>query len=154
MSRLLAFLAVVTLSCVGFAQADQGSDFARGGAHFSAKEMDIDKDGMISKGEFMRYHMDIWDRMTKSSNGAMSSSDAAASFARGGMHVNVEAMDADHDGTIAKDEFMEYEAPHWNLLPKDPSGQISVADMEKAMSAHRGKAAAAIAGAADAPKSN
>jgi hypothetical protein len=48
---------------------------------------------------------------------------------------------------------MSYEANHWSLLPKDASGQISVADMEKAMKKHRQKAAAAAA-ASDTPKTN
>jgi Ca2+-binding EF-hand superfamily protein len=59
------------------------------------------------------------------------------------MHIDASKMDADKDGTITKDEFMKYEATHWSLLPKDASGQISVADMEKAMKKHHQRAAAA-----------
>jgi Ca2+-binding EF-hand superfamily protein len=143
MTRLLVFLAAATLTSVSFAQADSSTDFARGGMHFSAKAMDTNNDGMISQDEFMKYHSDMWDQMTKDSNGSMSMSDARSAFARGGMHVNVKAMDADHSGTITKDEFMKYEATHWSLLPKDASGQISVADMQKAMKKHRRNAAAA-----------
>jgi Ca2+-binding EF-hand superfamily protein len=107
--------------------------------------MDTDNDGMISKDEFMKYHSDMWDQMTKDSNGSMSVTDLGAAFARGGMHVKAAAMDADHNGTVTKDEFMSYEATHWSLLPKDASGQISVADMQKAMKKHHQKAAAAAA---------
>jgi Ca2+-binding EF-hand superfamily protein len=153
MTRLLAFLAAATLTSVGFAQADSSTNFATGGMHFSAKAMDTDNDGMISKDEFMKYHADMWDKMTKDSNGSMSTADAGKTFARGGMHVNVKAMDTDHDGTISKDEFMSYEATHWSLLPKDASGQISVADMQKAMKQHRQKAAAA-SDATETPKTN
>jgi|HubBroStandDraft_6_1064221.scaffolds.fasta_scaffold1729768_1 Ca2+-binding EF-hand superfamily protein len=153
MSRLFAFLAAATLTSVGFAQVNSSTDVATGGMHFSAKAMDADHDGMISKDEFMKYHSDMWDKMTKDSNGSMSTADAATAFARGGMHVNVKAMDADHSGTISKDEFMSYEATHWNLLPKDASGQISVADMQKAMKKHRQQAAAA-SDSSDAPKTN
>jgi Ca2+-binding EF-hand superfamily protein len=143
MTRLLVFLAAATLTSVSYAQADSSTDFAHGGMHFSAKAMDMNNDGMISKDEFMKYHADMWDKMTKDSSGSMSMSDATAAFSRGGMHVNVKAMDADHDGTVTKDEFMKYEATHWSLLPKDASGQISVSDMDKAMKKHRQKAAAA-----------
>ena len=153
MTRLFVFLAAATLTSVGFAQVNSSSDVATGGMHFSAKAMDADNDGMISKDEFMKYHADMWDKMTKDSNGTMSTTDAAQAFARGGMHVNVKAMDADHSGTISKDEFMSYEANHWNLLPKDASGQISVADMQKAMKKHRQKAAAA-SDSSDTPKTN
>jgi len=144
MTRFLVFLAATTLTSVSFAQ-DQSADFARGGMHFSAKAMDTDGDGMISKDEFMKYHAAVWDQMTKDSNGNMTMSDASAAFARGGMHVDVNKMDPDKDGTISKDEFMKYEATHWSLLPRDASGQISVADLEKAMKQHRKNAAAAAA---------
>ena len=144
MTRFLVFLAAATLTSVSFAQ-DQSADFARGGMHFSAKAMDTDGDGMISKDEFMKYHAAVWDQMTKDSNGNMTMSDASAAFARGGMHVDVNKMDPDKDGTISKDEFMKYEATHWSLLPRDASGQISVADLEKAMKQHRKNAAAAAA---------
>jgi Ca2+-binding EF-hand superfamily protein len=137
MTRLLVFLAAATLTSLSYAQTDSSTDLARGGMHFSAKAMDTDNDGMISKDEFMKYHANMWDQMTKNSNGTMSMSDAKTAFARGGMHVNVASMDTDHSGTITKDEFMSYEATHWNLLPKDSSGQISVADMQKAMKKHR-----------------
>jgi len=151
MTRLLVFLAAATLTSVGFAQASSSTDLATGGMHFSAKAMDADHDGMISKDEFMKYHADMWDKLASGSNGTMSTPDVAKAFARGGMHVNVKAMDADHDGTISKDEFMSYEANHWNLLPKDANGQISVADMQKAMKKHR-QSAAAASDSTDTPK--
>jgi Ca2+-binding EF-hand superfamily protein len=152
MTRLLVFVAAATLTSVSFAQADSSTDFARGGMHFIAKAMDTDNDGTISKDEFMKYHADMWDMMTKDSSGSISVSDATAAFAHGGMHINVKAMDADRDGTITKDEFMKYEATHWNLLPKDASGQISVVDLGKAMKKHREKAAAAAAASTDTSK--
>ena len=154
MTRLFVFLAAAALTGVSFGQASSSTSFAQGGMHFSAKAMDTDNDGMISKDEFMKYHSDMWDQMTKDSNGTMSTADAATAFARGGMHVNVKKMDADHSGTISKDEFMSYEANHWNLLPKDASGQISVADMQKAMKKHRQKAAAASGTTTDTPATN
>ena len=137
MARLMVLLVVSALSSVSFGQASSSADFARGGMHFDAKAMDTNKDGMISKDEFMKYHADMWDQMTKDSNGTMSMNDATSAFARGGMHVNVSKMDTDHDGSISKDEFMSYESTHWSLLPKDSSGQVSVADMQAAMKAHR-----------------
>jgi Ca2+-binding EF-hand superfamily protein len=154
MTRSLVFLAAAMLTSVSFAQADSSTDFAHGGMHFSAKAMDTDNDGMISKDEFMKYHADMWDQMTKDSNGSMSTSDASSAFARAGMHVSVGKMDADHSGTISKDEFMKYEATHWNLLPKDASGQVSVADMDKAMAKHHHHKAATAAPATDASKPN
>jgi hypothetical protein len=155
MTRLLAFLAAATLGSVSFAQADQSADFARGGMHFSAKAMDTDHDGMISKEEFMKYHADMWSKMTKDSNGSMSVTDASSAFAHGGMHVDVKAMDPNGTGMITQDMFMKYEATHWSLLPRDANDQISVADMVKTMKMHRKRAAAAAAaGTSDTSKPN
>jgi hypothetical protein len=150
MNRLFVFLTAAMLTSVAFGQAEASAEPARGGMHFSARDMDADHDGVISKDEFMKYHADVWDKMTKSSGGSMATSDLAASFARGGMHVNVGTIDADHDGIITRDEFMKYEANHWDLLPKDAQNRISVSDFEKAMQAHRRKAAAGATG--DSPK--
>jgi Ca2+-binding EF-hand superfamily protein len=146
MSRFLVFLSTAILTSVSFAQ-EQSADFARGGMHFSAKAMDTNGDAMISNDEFMKYHAAMWEQMTTDSNGNMTLSDASAAFARGGMHIDVNKMDPNKDGTISKDEFMKYEATHWSLLPRDASGQISVTDLEKAMKQHRKTAAAAAAAA-------
>jgi hypothetical protein len=147
MSRVFVLLAAATLTSVSFANGEPAG-FASGGMHFSARAMDTNGDGMISEDEFMKYHALKWDLMTKDSNGSMTVSAAAAAFARGGMHIDVNKMDPDQDGTISKDEFMKYEAMHWSLLPRDASGQISVTDMASAMKKHRAQAAAAAAGAA------
>jgi EF-hand domain pair/EF hand len=148
MRRFLVCLAAVTLTSVSLAQT-QSADFTRASMHFSARPMDSNADGMISKDEFMKYHAAVWDRATKASGGNITLNDAAAAFARGGMRVDVSKMDPDKDGMISKDEFMTYEATHWSLLPKDASGQIAVTDMEKAMQKHRQQAAAAAAAKSD-----
>jgi hypothetical protein len=146
----LVFFAAGMLTSVAFGQAGATAEAGRGGMHFSARDIDADHNGVISKDEFMKYHADAWDKMTKSSGGSITTGDAAASFARGGMHVNVGAIDADHDGKITRDEFMKYEANHWDLLPKDAQGGISVTDFEKVMQARRLKAAAT----GETPKAN
>ena len=148
MSRFLVFLAAATVTSGVFAQ-EQSADLARAAMHFSAKAMDADSDGMISKDEFMTYHATVWDQATQSSRGVMTVSAAAAAFARGGMHVDVSQMDPDKDGTISKDEFMAYEATHWGLMSKDASGRIAVGDMVNAMKKHREQAAAAEAAKSD-----
>ena len=150
MNRLSVLLAAGMLNSVAFGQAVSSADPARGGTHFNARDIDADHNGVISKDEFMKYHADVWDRMTKSSGGCMATNDVAASFARGGMHINVAAIDADHNGVITRDEFMKYEANHWDMLPKDARGAISVTDFEKAMQARRRKAADGVTG--DSPK--
>jgi hypothetical protein len=126
MSRLMAFLAAATLASVGFAQADPSVHTAGGGMRFSAKAMDTDNDGLISRDEFMKYHAQKWREMTKDSNGSMS-------------------VDPNNTGTITQAMFMSYEANHWSLLPRDANDQIAVAQLQSVMKARREKAAAAAA---------
>ena len=61
---------------------DAAADFARGNMRFSAKAMDADHDGNISKEEFMAYGERRFDKM-KNKDGMMSVEDAATNFARG-----------------------------------------------------------------------
>jgi uncharacterized lipoprotein NlpE involved in copper resistance len=145
MSRIFIFLAAAALTSVSFGQASPPSDSGPGAIHYRAQDMDTDKDGSITKDEFMKYHGDTWDRATKNSNGTLSVKDANQAFAKGGMHVNTAKMDADHDGSISKDEYMKYEAAHWDQLPKDANGTISVSNLSNAMKKHRQETPAADA---------
>jgi len=61
---------------------DAASDFARGNMRFSAKAMDTDHDGSISKEEFISYGEKRFDKM-KDKDGMMTVADAATNFARG-----------------------------------------------------------------------
>jgi EF hand domain-containing protein len=63
---------------------DAAQDFARGNMRFSAKMMDADHDGTISKEEFMSYGEKKFDKMSK--NGMMTTADATKYFSRGNMH--------------------------------------------------------------------
>jgi hypothetical protein len=47
------------------------------------------------------------------------------------MKFNAKAMDADHDGTITKDEFMKYDEAMWDKMKKDKNGMMTVADAGK-----------------------
>jgi secreted Zn-dependent insulinase-like peptidase len=64
---------------------DAAQDFARGNMRFSAKMMDTDHDGTISKEEFMAYGERKFDKMTGKS-GMMTTADATKYFSRGNMH--------------------------------------------------------------------
>jgi hypothetical protein len=66
--------------------ADAGKAFANGNMAFSAKKMDADKDGTISKDEFMKYGEAMWNKQAKDANGMIAVADAAKDFSRGNMH--------------------------------------------------------------------
>ena len=74
MKRLLVFLAAVTLTSVSFAQT-QSADFTRASMHFSARAMDTNADGMISKDEFMTYEATHWSLLPKDASGQIAVTD-------------------------------------------------------------------------------
>jgi hypothetical protein len=63
---------------------DAATGFARGNMRASAKAMDIDHDGKISKAEFIAYEGKRFDKV-KNANGMVSVADATKYFARGNM---------------------------------------------------------------------
>ena len=65
--------------------SDAAVDFARGNMRASAKAMDTDHDGKISKDEFMAYEGKRFDKV-KNADGMVSVTDATKYFARGNMH--------------------------------------------------------------------
>ena len=48
-----------------------------------------------------------------------------------GMHKGMEAMDANGDGMISKDEFMNFHQATWDAMPKNKDGMVVMKDMEK-----------------------
>jgi hypothetical protein len=50
----------------------------------------------------------------------------------GMMNSRMKSMDTNNDGLVSKAEFMKGHEAMWDSMPKDKSGQISIADMEKA----------------------
>jgi Ca2+-binding EF-hand superfamily protein len=126
------FIAAALLSSgLGLGLAAEPSDFARGNMHFDVAEMDANHDGMVSKDEYMHYGETTWGRMAQGGKDTVSVEEASKDFATGNMRFNAKAMDADHDGTISKDEFMKYGEAMWDRMKKDDSGMMSVDDAAK-----------------------
>ena len=48
-----------------------------------------------------------------------------------GMHSGMAAMDANGDGMISKDEFMNFHQAQWDKMPKNKDGMVMMKDMEK-----------------------
>jgi EF hand len=121
---------MMALFATGVALADPAEDFARGNMNFDIQEMDANHDGRISKAEYMRYGETMWGRMSGNRD-AVSLNEAAADFARGHTRFDATDMDADHDGSITKAEFMTYGESKWNAAKKDSDGTMSTADAGK-----------------------
>jgi Ca2+-binding EF-hand superfamily protein len=130
MNKVRSFLFLATLLSVRSAFAADPAQFGSGNMHFDVKEMDANHDGMISKDEFMQYGETMWGRMMQGGKDTVSVADAAKDFATGNMRFDAKAMDTDHDGTISKDEFMQYGEAKWDKMAKG-NATMSVADATK-----------------------
>jgi hypothetical protein len=131
MIKLQSLLAVAALVGSAIAVATDPAQFANGNMHFDVNEMDANHDGMISKDEYMQYAETMWNRMTQGGKETISVDEAGKDFANGNMKFSAKAMDADHDGTITKDEFMKYDEAMWDKMKKDKNGMMTVADAGK-----------------------
>jgi hypothetical protein len=134
MIKLQSLVAVAAVLGCAIALAADPAQFANGNMSFDVNEMDANHDGMISKDEYLHYGETLWGRMTQGGKATISVDEAGKDFAKGNMKFNAQAMDADHDGTITKDEFMKYDAAMWDKMKKDKNGMMSVADAGKSFS--------------------
>lgn len=121
-----AILAAPLLLLAAGAYAQTSNDLATANMHFDAKDMDANHDGKITKDEMMKYGETLWGSMAKDA-ATVSVADAGKDFARGNLRFSAKAMDADHDGTISKDEFMKYAGQKFDKM-KGTDGMMSVED--------------------------
>jgi hypothetical protein len=121
-------MAALALACTVGAHAQSG-DIATGNMHFSAAAMDVNGDHMVSKDEFMQYGEKMWTMMSKGA-ATVAVPDAAQDFARGNMRFDAKVIDADHDGTISKEEFMAYGEKKFDKMA-GKSGMLTTADATK-----------------------
>lgn len=129
MAKRAALLSIASIAfglTISTGTRAQSDDIATGHMNFSAKDMDINRDSMISRDEFMAYGEKMWGMMSKGAS-TISVDEAAQDFARGNLRFNAKAIDTDHDGTISKDEFMTYGGKRFDML-KGRDGKLSVAD--------------------------
>ena len=127
MSPLRALLPLAFLLAAGLATA-QDADIGRGNMNFDAKAMDTNHDGMISREELNAYVDAMFDKMLPSGSLTIPVQQAAADFTRGNLKFDSKKVDANADGQITKQEFMEYGEAKFDSMKKDPKNQISVAD--------------------------
>jgi hypothetical protein len=126
-SRLIPALALLLAASWAQGQTAPG-DIARGNMNFDAKAMDMNGDGMISKDEMQKYGESLWDKLAANEKRMLPVSDAATAFARGNLRFDAKTMDANGDGMITREEFMNSTTSHFASMKKDSAGMISVSD--------------------------
>ena len=109
----------------------QSDTFATGNMHFDAKQMDTNGDHMITREEMMAYAEKTWEMMAQGKD-TIPVTVAAEDFATGGVNFEARAIDADHDGTISKQEYLAYQTQKFDTMKKTDN-MVSVADMARAI---------------------
>jgi hypothetical protein len=128
-SKLAVLAAIGPL--IGAAHS-QTNEFATGNMHFDAREMDTNGDHMITREEMIAYAEKTWDMMAHGKD-TISVAVAAKDFASGGVNYKARTIDKDHDGTISKQEYIDYATRKFEIMKKTDN-MVSVDDMAKAIS--------------------
>jgi hypothetical protein len=127
--RLVIAGMLLVVSSGAFAQSNE---IATGNMHFDAKDMDTNGDHMITREEMVAYAEKQWDMMAQGKD-TIPISAAATDFASGGVNFNARKIDADHDGTISKAEFVAFAGKKFDSMKKTDN-MVSVADMARSIS--------------------
>ena len=136
MLRLQLISSVVLLLLADSAIAQTENSFATGGyntMHFNANDMDIKGDNKITKGEWMAYAEKMWDSMANGKR-FLPIHAAAKYFAEGGLSVQAEKMDTNHDGVIGKKEYLTYFYKKFDEMKHPHAETISVQEAAEAFS--------------------
>jgi hypothetical protein len=109
----------------------QANTFATGNMHFDVKEMDTNGDHMITREEMLAYAQKTWQMMAQGKD-TIPIAVAAKDFATGGVNFKARAIDADHDGTISKEEYLAYQTRKFDSMKKT-NNMVSVDEMARAV---------------------
>jgi EF-hand domain pair len=148
-TRLLNYSLIVMASALAHgpsASADDIVSFGTGGyaSGLRTEDMmhmiDTNKDGMISKDEWLIFEEKTFAAMDKNKNGLLDKKEfmgegnpnfafATAAYARG---LRTEEMftkiDTDSDGTISRDEFIAFHKKIFNMMDKKKKGMVGLVD--------------------------
>lgn len=147
-SRSLVFTTFLVLSSVGqsVSFADEMTSFATGGYATGLRTMemmhmiDTNKDGKVSKDEWIAFQDQVFTGLDKDKSGFLeveefygSPSDAnafaTAAYARG---LRTKEMfgkiDANGDGKVSRDEFMNYQAKIFDMMDKGKKQELGITD--------------------------
>jgi Ca2+-binding EF-hand superfamily protein len=98
--------------------------------------MDTDKNGKISRQEYMKFMQAEFDRMDKDKSGELDAKELAQSKLEsnaipGGDYVKqlLLLMDADKSGKISRQEYMAFMQTEFNRLDEDKNGELDAKEL-------------------------
>jgi hypothetical protein len=128
------------------AAADDMVSFATGGYASGLRTMammhmiDTDKDGMVSKDEWIAFQDKVFKAMDKDNKGYLEEKDfvsvdpksiafATAAFSRGLRTDEMfKKIDADGDGKVTRDEFVNYNMKIFDMMDVKKTGMVGAGD--------------------------
>jgi Ca2+-binding EF-hand superfamily protein len=103
--------------------------------------MDKDKNGTISKDEFLQYLSEAFDRVDVNKSGQLERNElnsAKFPFSKrtraataADVRQLVRLMDADQNGTVSKDEFLQYMSQTFDRLDVNQSGELEREELQE-----------------------
>jgi len=143
-ARRVRFAATVaaTLICAPFAAADDMVSFATGGYASGLrtgemmKKIDTNKDGMVSKDEWVAYQEKVFVMLDKDKTMVIDEKEFLApsgdmvSFATGGYARGLQSkemmskIDANKDGKVSHDEYIAYQVKVFEMMDPGHSGTV------------------------------
>lgn len=131
---LLAVAFAVASSSAALAYGKRTRAIANTDVRQLMRLMDTDKNGSISKDEFMQFMAQKFDRLDADKSGQLEAKELSGSSlpvskradAAGTSDVRqlVRLMDADLNGTVSKDEFLKFMSDTFDRLDVDKSGAL------------------------------
>jgi hypothetical protein len=136
----VAAVVAVTLTGAPFATADDMVSFATGGYASGLrtgdmmKKIDANKDGMVSKGEWVAYQEKVFVMLDKDKTMViddkefLAPSSEMASFATGGYARGLQSkemmskIDTNKDGKVSHDEYIAYQVKVFEMMDPGHSG--------------------------------
>ena len=94
------------------------------------KSMDANKDGTVTKQEYLDHHAKKFDAMDKNKDGKITA-DEMPTKNKGKPNALFDEMDVNKDGTVTKQEYLDYYAKKFDASDKNKDGKLTTDELQK-----------------------
>lgn len=92
--------------------------------------MDTNKDGAVSKQEYLDSHAKKFDAMDKNKDGKITA-DELPTKNKGKPNTLFNEMDVNKDGVVTKQEYLDYYAKKFDAADKNKDGKLTTDELQK-----------------------